>query len=542
MHFKGIVEEVQAGVSLIHNEHLRSLLQKRDFLVMNTRELTALEFLDLLDQKKAKDSGELAIVYAVPNIFGLVGASLIAGAAGFLPGLLLIPAALGFSRLLHKRTLKDVCSVRQIQLLEHQVNQDYQKIEQAFQALKKAELLERNDGDSYYLTEKGLDLLKRHRAGLLSDISAPSGMQINSTTASNSVSAKSSDKIVRLKRLKCLMSLDPEGTTSGFALLEKTAQAIQQRSIFKRMVGSGIREDQLLKQMAVSDAEWVHQQLDKLASFSLIEKIDKLEKPDKKSATLWKITPSGLALIKEGNPMTNGQVNQTAMQEILQLEIDRLESEKAEKLLQFNDFKKEYDSLESELNEITEEIATTQDKLSEQLEAAQKETEPEQKKKLLRQARQTQLHLERRESRHRIHSQLVERLRVESEAKELWLNKWVEQVETSVSQLIETQMKTRLLQSHQNLQQILDDLHDIETSQLSSKKLLDAEIAALTTHVQDSLEKASPEVLETQVNAERALEDQLLRTLTGEQPDALTKLRLKAEAQPDPTFSLKSSG
>lgn len=518
LRFTGLLEEIKDGLDVVHNEKLTSVLKEKDFLVINKRALSAQECLELVDKLKGYNPEQSIPVIILSNALGGVAGIMIATLSGFLPALLLVPAGIMTSRAIIKYGLTKGASVHDLNNLRHEGTRNVDEVWKALHRLKEAGLLSVLADYRYQLTPLGEHLLNQHRQGIQAQ--PPEGPSAGQKVATPTKLPET--RPIYLQRLKCLMNRDSEGTTSGFSLLEKTANAITQRTFLRRWMSNGIREDRLLKALALSDNHWAREQLEKLAKFGFVEK----QASGKAGGhSFWKITDTGQALLKEGDPMTNGQINETVMRDILQLEIDRLESEKNDKLGQFTEFKQEYEALERALPQMLAEAQARQADMLSYLGQAQTEPNPEKQKELQRKGRQAKIQYERQESRHRINTQLVERLRTEAEAKEIWMNKWLEQVETTISQLMETQMKTKLLQSHQNLEQILDNLQDIETSQLSSKKLLDAEITSLRTHVQDSLgsalEKASPDALDTHLKVEKALDDQILKTLADEQANTL---------------------
>lgn len=565
--FSGTLEELQQEFKRLEEEKKFNLLNQQceksnrllteKIITINNRPLSGLEFLEVINSKALAGRKIARLVGAgIATPVGLGIGALVALGVGW-PALILAPVVSnGISYFVPEVRYGYVIPKSITSLSHSQANavSEYD-VTNAFNKLMDAGLLDRHEVKNEYgshlyyyytVTKLGQTLLadqsklnaeqlfKRKHTQVEATAEAK---KANKTTQGAAAKAKAAatpqEQQNRLQLIKTLTSQSPSESFNGYELLSKVIQAYDKRFPYGRMLAKGITDLDLMKHIAPSDSQTTRRQLNALVSLGLITKLETTAKgPAEQKNELWVIESRGRSILKQGDPSKNGSVSEEDMTAILQLEIDRLEESKKEKLSQFQAIEGQYQQLLQAMGDLEKQIKSLTQQLTPLAEKAEKETDDISKRKQLREIKLQKVHLDRLENQHRIQGELAQRLKLEMEGKDLLLAKWNERVEHDISDLMECQIKIKVLKAEQSITQVIQSIQQIEQKQLDGSRLFDQEAQWLTQQIQGQYQRTKePDALEAQkldLATEKALEAELLRSETA---DVLKEITLKENTQ-----------
>lgn len=310
----------------------------------------------------------------------------------------------------------------------------------------------------------------------------------------------------RLKIIKLLISPNPIDGQTGFQQLEKITQRYDKRFPLGRFFKKGLPQAEVGALFPGQELAMIHRQLESMRQNGLIEKTEKSGK------IYWQPTDRARSILKQGDPKVQGNVSDADLKDILQLEIDELESSKTEKIEQFKELELQNKQLLTDLSQLTSEIAQIETKLPVLLEQidAQPAVNSEEQKQLRQEIRQQTIQLKRLQSLKNLKTELSQRVKSELEAKQMLLTKRLDQIEQSITTLMESQVKLSVVQAEQGIQDVMNQLQENERQQLAGEQHFGEQTQWITQQIHQSFD--SPE-------AKQQLNDALLAIKTEQAVD-----------------------
>lgn len=539
LRFSGVLNEVKQNFEQIDKAHIESLLNlqagkaqelsQKTIITINNRAMNGIEFLELVDQvseAERKSARKWGAGIVTPLTLGL--GTIITVVSGGWPALFVAPLVGNGLTYLIPELREKYIYLSSIKGLAHKSTPlDDDTVKKALSKLVDAGLLEKHDisgsYEYYVVAPLGVRVLeKRHSESLNSAISTtPNSLPLQEKTSASEVSPAQKKENTpsapqhqrRLQLIKTLTSQNPHDGLSGYDLLEKVVKRYDERFPVGRLWSKGLTEAELMNRLAPADGEATRQQLKALCTLGLLTRVERANKKVE-----WRIDPSAREILKNGDPAKNGSVSSDDLSAILQLEIDQLEQSKKDKHSQFQTIEGQHQQLLTILNDLDQQINTLSEQQEQRLAQIDKETDEPAKRKLLRDAKIQQVHLDRQNNLKRIQTELAQRMQLEIEGKEILLGRWNEQVERNISDLMESQVKIKVLKTEQNITEVIQSIQEVQQKQIDGSRVFDQEAQWLHQHIQAQHQKTKePASLTEQslaIEVEKALEAQLLRSDT----------------------------
>jgi hypothetical protein len=148
------------------------------------------------------------------------------------------------------------------------------------------------------------------------------------------------------------------------------------------------------------------------------------------------------------------------------------------------------------------------------MEKADREPDADKQKALRHEIRQQTVQLKRHQSLRALKTELARRIRTELDAQQILLAKWQDQIEQSITTLMESQVKLSVLKAEQGIHDVVAQLQAIEQKQLAGEQQFGEQSQWITQQIQQSFDspdahqKLDEALLQLQVHD--ALEKQLL--------------------------------
>jgi hypothetical protein len=290
------------------------------------------------------------------------------------------------------------------------------------------------DTEVFWLTPAGLEALQEWQTGGRTAVSP-----LSSSTTLLTQSPK------RLMQLKALIS-DPSNTgVTGYRLLETLSQLTRGWGRPGNWLRQGISQTRLGIQAGILQSEALETQLAQLEQVKLVERVSNTHRV--------RLTAEGKALLAEGEPMKSGQISDADLEQMIQLDIDRLNAEKIAATQQIQAMATQFAAIQKELETVQQQAATTrQEKADLNSVALSSEQDP-----LTREGQRqaVEFKLQRLTSQEQIYQHWIRQFEASQAALRPLHQQWEHRIELALSELITCQTKLRLQQSHQAVQSML---------------------------------------------------------------------------------------
>lgn len=449
--FGGVFEELEVESErrklLIDHKKLDSALDpERVLITIQGRPMSGLDLLEIIQKTSDKDVKKF-----------LKGTRKVAGAAGLLfsplalAGLPMIPLGVGggIYFLAWGATKIFACSdTSLIKALEPSHTPEWEvKLKAAMAMLKDAGLISEPFTEGYRLTRLGQQVLKTGEVKLRKPESSTSAIGETASAGKKKIriqperfSYEGLSKADRLALFKTMLAKNATGKISGFQVLEKLGALIQNQSWVVGLLKKGFSEDALRRQFLSSgdvktDAVWLQHKLKTFESMGLVQQVN-AEKG------LWTLTPQGKTVVSLGDPVYSGVIQPADLHEIFQQGIDFLEAEKIRQFQQLEKSKEDY-------REVVASISVLETRIQ-ALQAGKTTSGPE--------GVPVWMQLERANKELALKQKWVDRFKLAIEGRELVYRKFKDSIDVTVSNLMEGQLKVRILGLDHSTEEIMGHL------------------------------------------------------------------------------------